>query len=70
VLIFAFLGNEQRNYFGNKAPSRLNVIWKLYLGEGETIISRKAGIKAASGEIVWEYKFDDVVKGTETILVK
>ncbi len=104
VLIPTFLGNEQRNYYGNEAPSRLDVIWKLYLGEGETVISRKAGakkwkgagwtgqpllvsedsllyliqgaydhnlkkIKAASGEIVWEYEFDDVVKGTGTIWV-
>ena len=105
MLIPTFLGNEQRNYYGNEAPSRLDVIWKLYLGEGETVISRKAGskkwkgagwtgqpllvsedsllfliqgaydhnlkkINAATGEIVWEYKFDDVVKGTETMLVK
>ncbi len=104
VLIPTFLGNEQRNYYGNEAPSRLDVIWKLYLGEGETVISRKTGAKkwkgagwtgqpllvsedsllyliqgaydhnlkkinAASGEIVWEYEFDDVVKGTGTIWV-
>ena len=104
VLIPTFLGNEQRNYYGNEAPSRLDVIWKLYLGEGETVISRKTGtkkwkgagwtgqpllvsedsllyliqgaydhklkkIKATSGEIVWEYEFDDVVKGTGTIWV-
>lgn len=104
VLIPTFLGNEQRNYYGNEAPSRLEVIWKLYLGEGETVISRKVGTKKWKGagwtgqpllvmedsvlyliqgaydhhlkkinaetrEIVWQYKFDDVVKGTGTIWV-
>ena len=49
VLIPTFLGNEQRNYYGNEAPSRLDVIWKLYLGEGETVISRKAGAKKWKG---------------------
>ena len=49
VLIPTFLGNEQRNYYGNEAPSRLDVIWKLYLGEGETVISRKAGVKKWKG---------------------
>ncbi len=100
--IITFLGNERRNYYGNAAPSQLKIIWKLYLGKGETLISRKLGtrewagagwtgqplmveehgelfliqgaydhhlkkIHAATGEIVWQYAFDDVVKGTGTI---
>lgn len=100
--ISTFLGNEKRNYYGNSAPSQLKIIWKLYLGKGETLISRKLGtkewagagwtgqpllveeagelfliqgaydhhlkkIRASTGEIIWQYAFDDVVKGTGTI---
>ncbi len=102
--INTYLGNERRNYYGNSAPSQLKIIWKLYLGKGETLLSRKLGttewagagwtgqpllveengelfiiqgaydhhlkkIRAETGEIVWQYAFDDVVKGTGTIWV-
>ncbi|HEC43486.1 MAG TPA: hypothetical protein ENI20_11715 [Bacteroides sp.] len=108
VIIGTFLGNEQRNYYGNQAPDSLEVIWKHYLGKGKTIISRKLGsrewagagwtgqpllveenpdsgeeaelyliqgaydhnlkkIRASDGELIWEYGFDDVIKGTGTI---
>jgi outer membrane protein assembly factor BamB len=102
VHIGTFLGNEQRNYYGNEAPENLNINWKLYLGKGKTVISRNIGekiwsgagwtgqplvveedsslyliqgaydhnlkkIRADSGKLVWEYGFDDVVKGTGTI---
>ena len=102
IQIGTFLGNEQRNYYGNEAPDSLAVIWKHYLGKGKTIISRKLGerewagagwtgqpllveengrlfliqgaydhhlkkIDAMNGELVWQYAFDDVVKGTGTI---
>jgi outer membrane protein assembly factor BamB len=104
VIIGTFLGNEERNYYGNRAPDKLDVIWKHYLGKGETVISRKLGsrtwagagwtgqpllvqegdelyliqgaydhnlkkINATTGELVWEYAFDDVVKGTGSIWV-
>lgn len=102
VIIPTFLGNWERNYYGEKAPDKLNLIWKHYLGKGVTTISRKAGnrewagagwtgqpllvkennelyliqgaydhhlkkIKASNGELIWQYLFDDVVKGTGTI---
>ncbi len=102
ILIATFLGNERRNYYGEKAPSEMNEIWKIYLGKGKTTISRKLGerewegagwtgqpllirenndlyliqgaydhnlkkINANTGDIVWQYKFDDVVKGTGSI---
>ena len=108
VINGTFLGNERRNYYGNQAPDRLEVIWKHYLGKGETVISRKLGsrewagagwtgqpllveempagggeaglyliqgaydhqlkkIRASDGELIWEYAFDDVIKGTGTI---
>ncbi len=104
VKIGTFLGNDQRNCYGNRAPSSLNVLWKHYLGKGKTVISRKSGsriwagagwtgqpllveengrlyiiqgaydhhlkkIDADSGKLVWQYKFDDVVKGTGTIWI-
>lgn len=102
LIIPTFLGNWQRNYYGNSAPDTLAVIWKHYLGKGKTIISRRLGerewagagwtgqpllvkeadelyliqgaydhnlkkIKARDGELVWQYKYDDVIKGTGTI---
>ena len=102
VEIGTYLGNWQRNYYGNSAPGKLDLIWRMYLGKGKTVISRKIGekewagsgwtgqpllvrendelfliqgaydyhlkkIKASSGELIWQYKFDDVVKGTGTI---
>jgi outer membrane protein assembly factor BamB len=97
-----FLGGEGRNYYGNEAPSRLELKWSHYLGEGETTLSRKGGnrlwkgcgwtgqpllvesrdtlfliqgaydhhlkkIHAESGELIWQYAFDDVIKSTGTL---
>ena len=102
IKIPTFLGNEKRNFYGNSLPTKLEVIWKINLGKGETVISRKIGtqiwagagwtgqpllvmennvpyliqgaydhnlkkINAQTCEIVWQYQFDDVVKGTGTI---
>ncbi|RKY51196.1 MAG: hypothetical protein DRP86_02075 [Candidatus Neomarinimicrobiota bacterium] len=97
-----FLGGPGRNVYGNRAPDRLELQWSLYLGEGETTLSRKAGnrtwkgcgwtgqpllvetedtlyiiqgaydhhlkkIRASDGELIWQYAFDDVIKGTGTL---
>jgi len=100
ILISTFLGNENRNYYGNKAPDKLDTIWKIYLGEGvspaygkekvwkgagwtgQPLLVRENGelfliqgafdynlkkINARNGKIVWQYKFDDIIKGTPTI---
>lgn len=40
-----YLGNYQNNYYGNKAPKRLDVIWKEYLGYGKTQVGKN--------ELVW-----------------
>ncbi|HLG04096.1 MAG TPA: hypothetical protein VI731_10910 [Bacteroidia bacterium] len=99
-----FLGNEKRNYYGDSASGRLDVIWKLFLGSGSTIVSAEKGeeewygagwtgqplvvdengktfllqgafdhhlkkIDASNGNIVWEYLYDDILKGTGTIWV-
>ncbi len=103
-IIQTFLGNWQRNFYGENAPDILDLVWKHYLGKGETVISRKVGskiwagagwtgqpllvkekgklyliqgaydhhlkkINAETGELIWQYKFDDVIKGTGTIWV-
>jgi len=103
-VIKTFLGNWQRNFYGENPPEKLDVVWKHYLGKGETVISRNIGTKewagagwtgqpllvkennelfliqgaydhnlkkinAETGELVWQYKFDDVIKGTGTIWV-
>ncbi|MFN8257288.1 MAG: hypothetical protein U0W24_16455 [Bacteroidales bacterium] len=100
ILISTFLGNEKRNYYGNKAPDKLNLIWKIWLGEGispaygtdkiwkgagwtgQPLLVRENGelyliqgsfdyhlkkIKAKNGELVWQYKFEDILKATGTI---
>ncbi|MEN8120323.1 MAG: PQQ-binding-like beta-propeller repeat protein [Bacteroidota bacterium] len=102
VIIPTFLGNEKRNYYGNEAPSKLELIWKIKLGTGTTRVGSKlkkwsgAGwtgqpliikqdsvlyliqgaydhhlkkINAETGKIVWQYEFDDVIKGTGTFMV-
>ncbi|MBN1620336.1 PQQ-like beta-propeller repeat protein, partial [candidate division WOR-3 bacterium] len=95
-----FLGNQNRNYYGENPPDALDVIWKTKLGTGTTIVGSRgetrwsgsgwtgqplliehAGelyliqgafdhnlkkIKAQNGEIVWQYRFDDIIKGTGT----
>ena len=102
VKIRTFLGDFSRNYYGNKAPAKLDIIWKKYLGSGKTLVSREEGpvtwsgcgwtgqpllvmedgknyliqgaydhrlkkIDAGTGETIWEYEYDDVLKGTGTI---
>lgn len=37
-LIHTYLGDEQRNYYGNIAPAKLNVKWKTHLGKGVTMV--------------------------------
>lgn len=39
-LVGTYLGDGQRNYYGNAAPSRLRVHWKVHLGSGNTRLGR------------------------------
>jgi outer membrane protein assembly factor BamB len=41
LIIPTFLGNDERNYYGNEAPEKLDVIWKTSLGCGKTVIPNK-----------------------------
>lgn len=102
IIIQTYLGDWERNYYGNDAPDKLDLLWKYYLGKGKTVISKKIGEKewagsgwtgqcllvredeelfliqgslshhlrklnARTGQVIWEYKFDDVIKGTGTL---
>ncbi|MCP4437884.1 MAG: hypothetical protein GY810_02990 [Aureispira sp.] len=96
-----FLNNEQRNYYGDSAPAKLDILWTHHLGTGKTYVGKPvlwsgAGwtgqplmviengqkyliqgaydhhlkkINAETGELVWQYKFDDVIKGTGSIWI-
>lgn len=101
VPVSTFLGNGQRNYYGNVAPEKLDTLWSFYLGEGispaygnpnklwkgagwtgQPLVVVENGrpfliqgafdyhlkkIDAQTGQIVWQYAFDDILKGTGTI---
>jgi outer membrane protein assembly factor BamB len=97
-----FLGNEKRNFYGDSVGDSLNLIWRVFLGKGTTVVSSANGeeewagagwtgqpllvyegkrlmllqgcfdhhlkkIDAQTGELIWQYAFDDVIKGTGTI---
>ena len=49
VIIPSFLGGKGRNYYGNEAPDRLDLLWKFNLGKGKTVISKKIGEKEWAG---------------------
>jgi len=49
VEIRTFLGDFSRNYYGNEAPSRLDILWKKFLGSGYTLVSRDEGPVKWSG---------------------
>ena len=40
ILIGTYLGNSQRNYYGDKAPKKLDVIWRTPIGKGKTVVGR------------------------------
>ena len=42
-----FLGNEQRNYYGDSSANHLNVLWQTYLGSGSTNLGKK-------GVVTWQ----------------
>jgi outer membrane protein assembly factor BamB len=100
VIIGTFLGNFERNYYGDSLPESLDIIWQYDIGTGKTrvgsIIKTWSGagwtgqplliredsllyliqnsydynlkkINAQTGKLVWQYEYDDVLKGTGTI---
>jgi len=69
VLSGTFRGNAQRNYYGDKAPDKLDTIWRLYLGKGETVISRKLGSRIWAGA-GWTGQPLVVKDGPDTFLIQ
>ncbi len=100
LLNASFLHNPMRNYYGDSAPSQLNVLWKHKLGQGITKVGTEekiwkgAGwtgqplivaengekyliqgaydhhlkkIDAKTGQLIWQYQYDDVIKGTGSL---
>lgn len=100
LLNASFLHNQERNYYGDSAPSQLTILWKHHLGGGTTKVGAEvktwkgAGwtgqplllaingkkyliqgaydhhlkkIDAQTGTLIWQYKYDDVIKGTGTL---
>ncbi|GAB5418504.1 MAG: hypothetical protein Crog4KO_02610 [Crocinitomicaceae bacterium] len=100
VIIGTFLGNDQRNYYGDSIGDELNELWKLHLGSGTTnladgavtwsgagwtgqplVVREKENkylllgcydhnlkkIDARTGNLIWSYEYDDVIKGTGSI---
>ena len=43
IIIQSFLGNEKRNYYGENPPSKLDVIWKTFIGGGKSNMPTKNG---------------------------
>ena len=69
ILSGTFRGNNERNYYGSSAPSKLDVIWKFNLGEGETVISRKLGSRIWAGA-GWTGQPLLVREGSDTFLIQ
>jgi len=69
ILTGTFRGNNERNFYGSSAPSRLDVKWKFYLGKGETVISRKIGTKIWEGA-GWTGQPLIVSEGRDTYLIQ
>ena len=104
VKVGTFLGNYSRRFYGlGPVPQRLDVLWKVRLGEGWT--SGKAAtdppgkwagsgwtgmpnvvvdkgktyivvggydhrlrrLDAVTGDVVWEYKYDDIIKSSPSV---
>lgn len=105
ALFSTFLGGARRDSSGvGPAPTRLDVLWKVKIGQGFTqrksdgkkvlwagtgwtgqcLVVRDSGrdylliggydhglrrIDAETGEVLWRYAFDDVIKGTPCVYV-
>lgn len=68
-LIPTFRGNVERNFYGYGRVDRLDVIWKFYLGEGITVISRKLGERKWKGA-GWTGQPLIVKEGVDTFLIQ
>ncbi|MBK1856354.1 hypothetical protein JO972_15390 [Verrucomicrobiaceae bacterium 5K15] len=65
-LVGTYLGDGQRNYYGNAAPSRLRVHWKKHLGTGTTMVGQVVRKWSGSG---WTGQPLVIREGGETYLI-
>ncbi|MDF1551284.1 MAG: PQQ-binding-like beta-propeller repeat protein, partial [Bacteroidales bacterium] len=49
IIVKTFRGNEQRNYYGENAPKRLRLIWKISLGSGKSVVKDVPRIWTGAG---------------------
>ena len=48
-LLPTYLGNFQRNYYGNRAPQQLRVLWRTHLGTGKTFFKDRVNLMSGAG---------------------
>lgn len=48
-LVGTFLGDHQRNFYGNRAPKQLRVRWKTHLGSGQTFFRSRLNWMSGAG---------------------
>ena len=65
-LVGTYLGDSQRNYYGDVAPSNLRVHWKTHLGTGSTRVGREVKTWSGAG---WTGQPLVIREGEETYLV-
>ncbi|MCP5534754.1 MAG: hypothetical protein H7A51_00795 [Akkermansiaceae bacterium] len=66
-LVGTYLGDGQRNFYGDSAPSRLRVHWKVYLGSGSTMLGSVVKTWKGAG---WTGQPLVIREGGETYLVQ
>lgn len=66
-LVGTYLGDGQRNYYGDVAPSRLRVHWKIPLGSGNTRLGRVVKHWKGAG---WTGQPLVIREGNETFLIQ
>jgi len=48
-LLPTYLGCFERNYYGNRAPQRLRVLWRTHLGTGKTFFKDRINVMSGAG---------------------
>ncbi len=48
-LIHTYLGDAQRNYYGNVAPEKLREVWSCHLGTGKTFFKNRINLMSGAG---------------------
>lgn len=48
-LIHTYLGDAQRNFYGNVAPEKLREVWRCHLGTGKTFFKNRINLMSGAG---------------------